>query len=194
MELFFQADDYPLLNYILLDSRQRRVIERANAVFKDDLAKVSNAFDDNDSTFYELSSTNSTKPWIQLELLDTGSIKQIRIFNQLGGCGVTISKTEVRVGNIKLTANNVDDMEKSHLCGKYEKEEKKGEDMDPGKNPSQTKCTAEDKEDNEITGEVVIITCPTSLTGKYVTLVITDEQDHKYDIAEVEVYGQITGR
>ena len=126
-ETFFQPDDYQLLNYILLDSRQRRVIKRATAVFEDDLAKVKNAFDNNDSTFYELSSTDSTKPWIQLELSDKGSIKQIRIFNMLGGCRVTISKAEVRVGNVELTTNDADEMQNRDLCGSYEKEDKNGE-------------------------------------------------------------------
>ena len=181
-----------MLNYILLDSRQRRVIKRATAVFEDDLAKVKNAFDDNDSTFYELSGSTSTKPWIQLELSDKGSIKQIRIFNMLGGCRVTISKAEVRVGNIELTTNDADEMQNRDLCGSYEKEEQNGEGME--QNPSQTICPTEDKEDDGITGEVVIITCPTPLTGKYVTITMTDEQGHKFDIAEVEVYGQITGR
>ena len=181
-----------MLNYILLDSRQRRVIKRATAGFQDDLAKVKNAFDDNDSTFYELSGSTSTKPWIQLELSDMGSIKQIRIFNLLGGCRVTISKAEVRVGNIELTTNDADEMQNRDLCGSYEKEKKNGEGME--QNPSQTICPTEDKEDDGITGEVVIITCPTPLTGKYVTITMTDEQGHKYDIAEVEVYGQITGR
>ena len=181
-----------MLNYILLDSRQRRVIKRATAVFEDDLAKVKNAFDDNDSTYFELSSTNSKKPWIQLELSDKGSIKQIRIFNQLGRCGVTISKAEVRVGNIELTTNDADEMQNRYLCGNYEKKEKNGEGME--QNPAQSICPTEDKEDDRITGEVVIITCPTPLNGKYVTITMTDEQGHKYDIAEVEVYGQITGR
>ena len=110
----------------------------------------------------------------------------------LGGCRVTISKAEVRVGKIELTTNDADEMQNRDLCGSYEKEKKNGEGME--QNPSQTICPTEDKEDDGITGEVVIITCPTPLTGKYVTITMTDEQGHKYDIAEVEVYGQITCR
>ena len=181
-----------MLNYILLDSRQRLVIKRATAFRKAELDNVNNTIDANDSTSYELSSTDSTKPWIQLELLDIGSIKQIRIFNQLGRCGVAISKAEVRVGNIELTTNDADEMQNRYLCGNYEKEEKNGEGNE--QNRSQTICPTEGKEDDGITGEVVIITCPTPLTGKYVTITMPDEQGHKYDIAEVEVYGQITGR
>ena len=226
---------------------QRLAIKSATAVSEDDIAKVNTVFDDNNSTFYELTKTKSTKPWIQLELSDTGPVKQIRILNRLDGSGVTISNSEVRVGNIGITTNDADELQKSDLCGKYENKKNKSEEMEPGKEPSKTKRSAQDKgttkgdivkkydkktsvkekrslgttpsidkhmatdeaasknetkgkEENEdakkddaITSEVVIITCTTPLTGKYVTITVTNEQEHKYHIAEVEIYGPITG-
>ena len=49
------------------------------------------------------------------------------------------------------------------------------------------------KKDDAITSEVVIITCTTPLIGKYVTITVTNEQKYKYHIAELEIYGLITG-
>lgn len=241
-------DNDQLLNYFHLDSVQRLAIERATAVSEDDMDKLNIVFDDNDSTFYELPKTKSTKPWIQLELSDKGPVKQVHIFNRLDGCGVTISNAEVRVSTIERTTNNADEWPKSDLCGKYEREKKKGEEMEAGKEPSKTKCRAQHKgvkkgdiekkhdektsvkrkrslvkkpsmdslmatdetaikdetkgkevkenakNDETITDEVIVINCSTPLTGKYVTITVTNDQGNKFHIAEVEVYGQITGR
>ena len=99
----------------------------------------------------------------KIELIDIRAIKQIRIIKRFGW--FKIPKLEVMIGNNKLTTENTNVVDNNDFCGKYE-----------GVGLSSSSDA--------------VIMCPTPLTGKYITLVITDL---RANIAEVEIFGQAIG-
>ena len=142
-------------------------IKKATALSEHDHFPPANLVDGKTSTFYLSSDDNTMNPWIQLELTDSQAIKQIKMTNRINLIAKGLSMAEVRVGNNRVTKEDVSAITNNDICGVYH---------GPGKD-----------------GEVVIVMCPTPLKGKYVTIQVTDSRIQKMGLAAVEVYGQIIG-
>ena len=138
------------------------MIKAVTALPEHDLQNLNNLVDGNTNTFYDISGTNANNPWIQMELIDIRAIKQIKIIKRYGGF-FKLPKLKVRIGNTEVTKGNPNLLENNDLCGKYE--------------------------GVGLSGDAVIM-CPNPLTGKYITLEITEE---RANIAEVEIFGQVMG-
>ena len=137
------------------------MIKTVTALPEHDLQTLNNLVDGNKNTFYEISDTDANTPWIQIELIDIRAIKQVRIIKRHGF--FKIPKLKVRIGNTDVTKENPNLLENNDLCGKYE-----------GVGFSSD----------------AVIMCSNPLTGKYITLEITEE---RANIAEVEIFGQVMG-
>ena len=75
------------------------------------------------NNFYHSTYTNNA--WVQLELLNIGTVSKVRIFNRLDCCGDRLLNMEVRVGNNEVTVGNQSYITTNQLCGMY---------VGPGKN------------------------------------------------------------
>ena len=142
-------------------------IKNATAYSEHGRFKASNMVDGNTSTFYASSDTGTQYPWVQLELTDTESVQGVVVTNRLDCCGERFAKVEVRVGDSEVTKENERlTIHKNEVCGEY---------VGPAE-----------------TGEIVNINCSIPLTGRYVTIQVTDSQIQilKLYIAEVKIYTQ----
>ena len=137
--------------------------KQATAKSENDKYAATNLADGKTSTFYASSDTITEHPWVQLELIDTESVKGIVITNRRDCCGERLTKVEIRVGDNQVTKENERTaILKYDLCGEYQ-------------GPAQD-------------GEVVNIRCSTPLTGRYVTIQVTANEIQHMNIAEVMLY------
>ena len=110
------------------------------------------------STFYATPDTNIEHPWVQLELIDIESIEGILITNRR-----RLARVEIRVGDNEVTKQNGrTQIQKNDLCGEYQ-------------GPAEH-------------DEVVNIRCSAPLTGRYLTIQVTDNDIRQMNIAEVKIY------
>ena len=164
-------------------------------------AKMSNIFDEDDSTFYNMVQNKFTKPWIQLELKDVGVVKQVKLLRRIEFSGEKVARVEVRIGSNEINTDNDDAIPKNKLCGKLKMAQITDKTIESGETSVEDDGTDKETQENENPAkddekdfEVVIIMCPTPLIGKYVTIQMRDENVKKYGIAEVELYGPMNGR
>ena len=162
---------------------------------------MKNVVDHKNSTLYALSDAGATKEWIQLQLKDKEAIERIKIVYGSDCCGEDMPKMESRVGDNEVTTDNYEKMLKeNYLCDKHGNMEKQNEKTDENlaekeENVQTDKTTRKLNEQRHIENpnKILVIACSTPVTGKYVTIQMTDKNVKKVDIAEVKIYGPIIG-
>ena len=162
---------------------------------------MKNVVDHKNSTLYALSDAGATKEWIQLQLKDKEAIERIKIVYGSDCFGEDMPKMESRVGDNEVTTDNYEKMLKeNYLCDKHGNMEKQNEKTDENlaekeENVQTDKTTRKLNEQRHIenSNKILVIACSTPVTGKYVTIQMTDKNVKKVDIAEVKIYGPIIG-